>query len=141
MLVKGGTEYGQEKEIQSPFFIQEIQEINDISEEYNPFDVYGYNPAERLLQEEWKPLKLESKEGFVTPNEHDTITNPKHYDMQPRPLDAIHGWGLSYLKGCAVKYIARAGRKEGSTEVQDLEKAIQCLRMEIERLERDGEVA
>jgi hypothetical protein len=66
-----------------------------------------------------------------------TITNPKHYDMHPRPIDAIHGWGLSYLKGCAVKYIARAGKKEGNTEVQDLEKAIQCLRMEIERLENN----
>lgn len=71
---------------------------------------------------------------------YNPVTNPKHYDMQPRPADVIMQWGLSWPMGNALKYIARAGKKEGNTAVQDLEKAMRCLRMEIEWLERDGEV-
>lgn len=49
-----------------------------------------------------------------------------HYKkLKPEPIDVIEGWGLGFLLGNAVKYIARSPHK-GST-VQDIEKAIWYL--------------
>jgi len=39
--------------------------------------------------------------------------NPQHYTATKiEPIDAIEAWGLGFNLGNAVKYIARAGRKE-----------------------------
>ena len=35
----------------------------------------------------------------------------------------IEAWGLGFHTGNAVKYIARAGKKDPSTEIEDLKKA------------------
>ena len=45
------------------------------------------------------------------------------------PWDVITGWGLGYLDGTALKYIARWKHKNG---VQDLEKAIHFLQKAVE---------
>ncbi len=44
---------------------------------------------------------------------------------------------FSFLRGNAMKYIWRAGKKNPKTEVEDLQKAIECLRMEVEYLEEN----
>jgi hypothetical protein len=61
---------------------------------------------------------------------------PAHYDLDPEPMAAIQGWGLSFCLGSAVKYIARADRK--GSPVEDLRKAIDCIEREIEWRERGG---
>lgn len=57
---------------------------------------------------------------------------PKHYNHDIQPWDAIEAWRLDFWEGNAVKYICRAGKKEGNTAVQDYEKAItyleECIR-------------
>ena len=51
-------------------------------------------------------------------------TEPAHYNsIGIKPIDAINAWGLGFSLGNAVKYIARAGKKEGETELDDLRKA------------------
>tara|TARA_Y100001938_G_scaffold147066_1_gene227444 strand:+ start:3791 stop:4132 length:342 start_codon:yes stop_codon:yes gene_type:complete len=52
---------------------------------------------------------------------------PKHYDQKIQPWDAIEAWHLDFWAGNALKYICRAGKKEGNTAVQDYEKAITYL--------------
>ena len=47
----------------------------------------------------------------------------------------IRDWGLNFNLGSAVKYIARAGRKDDI--IQDLKKAKQFLEFEIEALEKE----
>ena len=69
----------------------------------------------------------------------DSVSHPAHYNMGGiEVIDAITAWGFGegFNRGCAIKYIARAGRKGKDTEIQDLRKAIQYLQFEIERLER-----
>lgn len=69
----------------------------------------------------------------------DDVQKPMHYagGRQYEPRKVIRDWGLSWEKGSALKYIARAGRKgTKEDEVQDLRKAIRYLEMEIEELER-----
>lgn len=52
---------------------------------------------------------------------------PKHYQLYPEPLKVIQGWGLPFELGNAIKYIARAGKKSGATELEDLVKATDYL--------------
>jgi hypothetical protein len=49
--------------------------------------------------------------------------------------DAIDMWGLGFLRGNALKYLFRAGRKPDSAEIDDLRKARWYIDREIARLE------
>lgn len=65
---------------------------------------------------------------------NDPVKHPSHY-TQYQGLEIIDlVKQMNYCKGNAVKYIARAGFKNPDTEIQDLEKAIQYLEFEIERI-------
>lgn len=66
----------------------------------------------------------------------DMIKRPEHYCFSKfEPKDVIREWGLNFNLGSAVKYIARAGRKDDI--VQDLKKAREFLSFEIEALEAE----
>jgi hypothetical protein len=68
-------------------------------------------------------------------SEHDPINFPKHYNFSDlEPIDVIEAWELNFHKGNALKYIARAGKKDASKEVEDLQKAVWYLEREIKRL-------
>lgn len=68
----------------------------------------------------------------------DIITNPAHYveGRAYEPKDVIAEHGLNYYMGCVVKYISRAGSKNGSSRVEDLEKARQYAIFEQNRLSK-----
>lgn len=39
--------------------------------------------------------------------------NPSHYtDLNPEPIEVIEEWNLGFHLGNALKYMARAGRKD-----------------------------
>lgn len=64
------------------------------------------------------------------------ISHPKHYTYSKfEPKDVIREWGLNFNLGSAVKYISRAGRK--GDKIEDLQKAVQFLKFEIEALEEE----
>jgi hypothetical protein len=68
-------------------------------------------------------------------SENDVVKHPSHYCYSKyEPKDVIREWGLNFNLGSAVKYIARAGRKDDI--IQDLSKAKQFLEFEIEYLEK-----
>lgn len=63
------------------------------------------------------------------------VSHPAHYNSgKIEVIEAIEDWKLSYHRGNAVKYVARAGRKDPTKEIEDLEKAVWYLKREIERL-------
>jgi hypothetical protein len=65
----------------------------------------------------------------------DTVNHPAHYtDGKIEVIDFIEDKGLNFHRGNAVKYIARAGKKDPNKEVEDLEKAVWYLQREIDRL-------
>lgn len=69
--------------------------------------------------------------------EHDNVNHPSHYtDGKMEVIDFIEDKGLNFHRGNAVKYIARAGKKDRFKEVEDLEKAAWYINREIERLKR-----
>lgn len=64
----------------------------------------------------------------------DTIDHPAHYGGAANPYEAIkviEAWKLGFCLGNAVKYIARAGRKDPNAELEDLKKARWYLDREI----------
>ena len=70
----------------------------------------------------------------------DNVKHPSHYtDGKIEVIDFIEDKGLNFHRGNAVKYISRAGKKDPSKEIEDLEKAVWYLRREIERLRREKE--
>lgn len=63
------------------------------------------------------------------------VNHPKHYNTgKIEVIDAIEDWKLNFHRGQVVKYVARAGRKDPSKEVEDLEKAQFYLGREISLL-------
>lgn len=61
------------------------------------------------------------------------VNHPAHYNAgKIEVIEAVEDWGLSFHRGNAVKYIARAGKKDPLKEVEDLEKAIWYLQRDVE---------
>lgn len=68
---------------------------------------------------------------------NDNVNHPSHYtDGKIEVIDFIEQKNLNFHRGNAVKYIARAGKKDPEREVEDLEKAKWYLEREIERLKK-----
>ena len=75
-----------------------------------------------------------SKGGFYFMK--DMVHHPAHYCYSEyEPKDVIRAWGLNFNLGSAVKYIARAGRKDDI--LQELNKAKQFIEFEIEAIEKE----
>lgn len=63
------------------------------------------------------------------------VTHPSHYNSgKIEVIEAIEDWKMNYHRGNAVKYIARAGKKDPEKEVEDLQKAVWYLQRDIENL-------
>jgi hypothetical protein len=59
---------------------------------------------------------------------------PAYYDPDSlyEPRKVIREWGLGFNLGNCLKYIGRAGKKEGASRLDDLRKALTYLEFEIE---------
>lgn len=71
---------------------------------------------------------------------YDNINHPTYYaNGNIEVWDFIKDKNLNYDRGCAIKYICRAGLKDKNKEVEDLKKAINYLNHEIKHLEKEKE--
>ena len=68
-------------------------------------------------------------------DEEDMVNHPSHYTAYPGVEVIELTEHMSFCRGNAVKYIARAGLKSKDTEMQDLRKALWYIEREIARLE------
>jgi hypothetical protein len=67
---------------------------------------------------------------------HDVINHPSHYTSDPSGVECIQiTRHRNFNIGNAIKYLWRAGLKDGNSNTQDLKKAIWYLQDEIARLE------
>lgn len=101
--------------------------------------------ARREELEELKKLKQKYDDGDpktpVKTKPIETVNHPDHYGGKDNPYEAIkviEAWKLGFNLGNTVKYIARAGQKFPSKELEDLEKAAWYLNRQIKILK--GEV-
>lgn len=68
------------------------------------------------------------------PDEYGAVDLPKgivHVECQ----GVIEGLDLNFNLGSALKYLWRAGRKEGAAREEDISKALTYLKFEVQRLE------
>ncbi len=66
---------------------------------------------------------------------NDPVNRPSHYtDGKIEVIEFIEDKRLGFCLGNSVKYIARAGKKDPSKHIEDLEKARWYLDREIEKL-------
>ncbi len=93
------------------------------------------------------PKHLDVKYGslpasrFYFEKKPDAVNHPKHYNSgRFEVAEVIEDWKLDFRTGNALKYIARAGKKDPLKYVEDLEKAIWYLKRAIYvyRAEHEG---
>jgi hypothetical protein len=69
----------------------------------------------------------------------DPVNHPKHYIGHPSGIECIQVTRhMNFNLGNVVKYLWRAGLKDDSPTLQDLEKAAWYLNDEIERIKSAG---
>ena len=67
------------------------------------------------------------------------INHPKHYGGENNLYEAINvieAWEADFCLGNVLKYISRAGKKDGTVATEDLKKAQWYLNRKIEQLEK-----
>ncbi len=69
----------------------------------------------------------------------DPVNHPPHYMQDPSGVECItitrH---RNFNIGNAIKYLWRAGLKDGNSDIQDLQKAVWYIEDEIKRLEKEN---
>lgn len=65
-----------------------------------------------------------------------TTSTPHHYQATTQPIDLINAQDLNFNLGNVVKYVCRAGKKQGENILTDLEKAKDYINFEIERVKK-----
>lgn len=68
------------------------------------------------------------------------VKHPPHYNQLKgmECIDVIEGLDLGYHLGCCLKYLWRAGRKQGADYLMDLHKARWYLDRKIKLLEKEA---
>lgn len=70
----------------------------------------------------------------------ESVNHPAHYNAgKIEVIEAIEDWMLTYHLGNAVKYIARAGKKDPNKTIEDLQKAVWYINRRIENLKAEKE--
>lgn len=77
--------------------------------------------------------------GMCEPDEPDPVNHPAHYggDTTYEAIKVITAWELGFDLGNVTKYVARAGKKDPSKELEDLRKALFYLEHRINQLEQN----
>lgn len=77
--------------------------------------------------------KIKESDFFVVRNNKNT---PPHYQGTIQPIDLINAQDLNFNLGNVVKYVCRAGKKQGENTLSDLEKAKDYINFEIKRVKQ-----
>jgi hypothetical protein len=77
------------------------------------------------------------------PIDYKETTEPNYYSGKKYGYSArkvVEDFELSYNVGTAVSYLLRAGKKEGNPAEQDIQKAINHLHFELDKLFKKSDV-
>ena len=120
--------------------VDDLPEIENI--EYGfPYHVHIDGTSEGntypfLAYEMKKISSAEEEKEDCTTKQNDVISHPSHYTQGIECMDYIESHKLNYARGNVIKYVTRAGLKDASKEVEDLEKARWYLDRELERVRK-----
>ena len=84
-------------------------------------------------------MAILKKDGVIVDNTlvvEDVVNHPSHYtDGKIEVIEFIEDKKLGFCLGNAIKYIARAGKKDPTKEVEDLNKAKWYIERRIKELQ------
>jgi hypothetical protein len=103
--------------------VNEIKKFSVIIHHSNSLWEYPNNRIVEVL------IKKKEQDNTTTPSHYN---NGKGYDV----IDFCNDYNLNFNRGSAIKYLARAGKKEN--EIADLKKAIDFIQREIKHLENEN---
>ena len=106
-------------------FVAEFENVTDLCE-FMDTELHNYN-------EKYTNLDYKVK-GWYKMNNQNT---PQHYQGTIQPIDLINAQNLNFNLGNVVKYVCRAGKKQGENVLSDLEKAQNYINYEIERIKKN----
>ena len=106
-------------------FVAEFENVTDLCE-FMDTELHNYN-------EKYTNLDYKVK-GWYKMNNQNT---PQHYQGTIQPIDLINAQDLNFNLGNVVKYVCRAGKKQGENVLSDLEKAQNYINYEIERIKKN----
>ena len=106
-------------------FVAEFENVTDLCE-FMESELHNYN-------EKYTNLDYKVK-GWYKMNNQNT---PKHYQGTIQPIDLINAQNLNFNLGNVVKYVCRAGKKQGENVLSDLDKAKNYINYEIERIKKN----
>jgi hypothetical protein len=108
----------------------------------NPTEVFPYSYYVKVYDPVIRYVWFQEGEVQVDPvqsdplGKADKVNHPGHYTWLPNGVEIIDVTEhMNFNRGNAVKYIARAGRKNKTTELEDLKKARWYIDREISRME------
>lgn len=82
-----------------------------------------------------KPILVDLKVNIPYDTENDIVNRPAHYtDGKIEVIEYIEDKKLGFCLGNAIKYISRAGKKDPSKEIEDLQKAKWYIERRIKEL-------
>jgi len=80
-----------------------------------------------------------TEENMMTAQFQSNVNHPKHYTSHPSGVECIQiTEHMNFCLGNAIKYIWRAGEKDQTKEIEDLQKARWYLEREIARRREQG---
>jgi len=102
---------------------------------------YRYNNKNNNIGSNNMSVPPTKRPGIVDFKSSKDVNQPSHYTSgRIEVIDVIEDWKLGFHLGNAVKYIARAGKKDPKLVIQDLEKAMWYISRKIERIQNESEM-
>lgn len=102
-------------------FTSSFENFNELNEFMENIQLHNYDVDHYYL-------------GWTYTERKKIKSTPSHYQGQIQPIDLINAQNLNFNLGNVVKYVCRAGKKQGESNLKDLEKAKDYIDYEIKRL-------
>ena len=106
------------------------ERLND--ELANWYEQLENKPIETLVKMKLLGYEIEKEKLYTV-----EIPTPSHYQSTIQPIELINAQNLNFNLGNVVKYVCRAGKKQGENVLSDLEKAKNYINYEIERIKKN----
>ena len=111
-----------------------------LKERYEKFDGCYTDVSDEIVNENYEIVFGDEKPDFLEKElnipSNDPVNRPSHYtDGKIEVIDFIEDKKLGFCLGNAIKYIARAGKKDPTKEREDIKKAIWYLNRYLKELE------
>ena len=107
-------------------FVAEFENVGDLCE-FMESELHNYDDGYMNLNYRYTTVDYKM-------NNQNT---PTHYQGTIQPIDLINAQNLNFNLGNVVKYVCRAGKKQGENVLSDLDKAKNYINYEIERIKKN----